>query len=350
LRREGLAALALRLGPEDAARSFNALVPVLGRERGDQSLRGTGEGLEALASRLGPADAARALDALVAVLGKTKRWDVLHAAGQGLAGLAPRLGPADVPRALDALVALLLRNTDAKDVLRAAGQGLAALALRLGPADAARAFDALVAVLGKATNESALRAAGQGLAALAPRLQLVSLEQRYEAAATTLVGRIQLESDSPIMDLVSPCIALLSSPPLAGRTELRKQLLVAVLDRIDLGWRPGFSVFDLARLISDRALLARQLSRPGCVGVVRQALLLRLEELAFPPTPDEVAQSAVAGLLAPPASAAWSLTLAATRAPRPRHFRTLWDAVAWLKKHHPEIDLDAPPPPVRRAP
>jgi hypothetical protein len=30
-----------------------------------------------------------------------------------------------------------------------------------------------------------------------------------------------------------------------------------------------------------------------------------------------------------------------------RRFRTVWDAVAWLKAHHPEIDLDAPYKPRR---
>lgn len=25
-----------------------------------------------------------------------------------------------------------------------------------------------------------------------------------------------------------------------------------------------------------------------------------------------------------------------------RQFRTMWDAIAWLEKNHPEIDLDAP--------
>ena len=32
---------------------------------------------------------------------------------------------------------------------------------------------------------------------------------------------------------------------------------------------------------------------------------------------------------------------------RERNFRTIWDAVAWLKVHHPEIDLDAPYKPRR---
>ncbi len=32
---------------------------------------------------------------------------------------------------------------------------------------------------------------------------------------------------------------------------------------------------------------------------------------------------------------------------RERKFRTIWDAVAWLKVHHPEIDLDAPYKPRR---
>jgi hypothetical protein len=29
---------------------------------------------------------------------------------------------------------------------------------------------------------------------------------------------------------------------------------------------------------------------------------------------------------------------------RPRRFRTIWDAAAWVRQHHPDIDLDRPPP------
>jgi hypothetical protein len=32
---------------------------------------------------------------------------------------------------------------------------------------------------------------------------------------------------------------------------------------------------------------------------------------------------------------------------RERKFRTIWDAVAWLKVHHPEIALDTPYKPKR---
>ncbi len=45
-----------------------------------------------------------------------------------------------------------------------------------------------------------------------------------------------------------------------------------------------------------------------------------------------------AGVLAAGRQAKWE---------RERKFRTIWDAVAWLKVHHPEIDLDAPYKPRR---
>jgi hypothetical protein len=74
-------------------------------------------------------------------------------------------------------------------------------------------------------------------------------------------------------------------------------------------------------------------------------ILHRLEELAFPPS-DAVQQQALAesittGLTQPLAGG----VLAASRQAkweRERKFRTMWDAVAWLNKHHPEIDLDKP--------
>ncbi len=76
----------------------------------------------------------------------------------------------------------------------------------------------------------------------------------------------------------------------------------------------------------------------------------RLEELAFPPSAasqtNAVVEATVTGLTEPLAAG----VLAAGRQAkweRERKFRTIWDTVAWLKVHHPEIDLDAPYKPRR---
>lgn len=74
-------------------------------------------------------------------------------------------------------------------------------------------------------------------------------------------------------------------------------------------------------------------------------VLHRLEVLAFPPTDADqrqaLAESVVTGLTQALAGG----VLAAGRQvkwERDRTFRTIWDAVGWLNKHHPEIVLDKP--------
>jgi hypothetical protein len=83
----------------------------------------------------------------------------------------------------------------------------------------------------------------------------------------------------------------------------------------------------------------------ACSGQCRAALLHRLEQLAFPPSAatvqTAVAPAALAGLLDPPVAGPLAAGRFAAERER-RRFRSVWDAVAWLKVHRHEIDLDGP--------
>jgi hypothetical protein len=74
-------------------------------------------------------------------------------------------------------------------------------------------------------------------------------------------------------------------------------------------------------------------------------VLHRLEELAFPPADADqkqaLAESIVTGLTQPLAGGVLAAGKQA-KWERERKFRTMRDAVAWLNKNHPEIDLDKP--------
>jgi hypothetical protein len=59
-----------------------------------------------------------------------------------------------------------------------------------------------------------------------------------------------------------------------------------------------------------------------------------------------VAESVAAGLTEPLAAGLLAVGRE-TQARKERKFRTIWDAVAWLKVHHPKIDLDKPYTPRR---
>jgi len=75
-----------------------------------------------------------------------------------------------------------------------------------------------------------------------------------------------------------------------------------------------------------------------------------LEQLAFPPDDSAkrqaIVESVATGLTEPLAGGLFAAARE-TQALTQRKFRTIWDAVAWLKVHHPKIDLDKPYTPRR---
>ena len=354
----GLAALAPRLDQPAVIRAFDALVAVLGKTNDPNALEAVGRGLAALAPRLDQPAVIRASDALVAVLGKTNGYYALGAVGTGLAALAPRLDQPAAVRACDALVALLGKTNDS-DALGAVRTGLAALAPRLDQPAAIRASDALVAVLGKIDSPNELRAAGTGLEALAPRLDQPALQLVAARAATTCAARLPGFTNSSVSELLATVL------PFVAKTEHGfSEVLVAVLGALDRNedlelqndrrktMRNSLEplIFRLLRCTGNIGDVAPILTRPCCVGLTRQAVLRRLEELAFPPAPTDVTQALMLSVVSGMLESTTAAVLASVRQAKwekERKFRTIWDAVAWLREHHPEIDLDAPYKPTR---
>ena len=88
--------------------------------------------------------------------------------------------------------------------------------------------------------------------------------------------------------------------------------------------------------------LADLLRDPACVGEAKDAVLRRLEELAYP---DPARAGRLVGLAATPWAA---ITIAACSRQQDeadrqnRRFRTTSDAAKWLNEKHPAIDLDRP--------
>ena len=67
--------------------------------------------------------------------------------------------------------------------------------------------------------------------------------------------------------------------------------------------------------------------------------------MAFPPDEETKRQAVVTSLvsgLTEPLAAGFVAAGRQAQWEKQRKFRTIWDAVDWLKKNHPEIDLDAP--------
>jgi len=102
------------------------------------------------------------------------------------------------------------------------------------------------------------------------------------------------------------------------------------------------SFYPLLSYIDSVPALADLLRDPACVGEAKDAVLRRLEELAYP---DPARAGRLVGLAATPWAA---ITIAACsrqhdEADRQnRRFRTTSDAAKWLNEKHPAIDLDRP--------
>lgn len=124
-----------------------------------------GTGLAALADKLGDEQAALAVDPLLAAIKGTVHSRQVAALGTGLAALAVKLGDEQAVRAFDHVLAAIKGTTDSGQVA-ALGTGLATLASNLGDEQAARAVDPLLAAINGATDSNHLATLGDTLVAL----------------------------------------------------------------------------------------------------------------------------------------------------------------------------------------
>jgi tRNA A-37 threonylcarbamoyl transferase component Bud32 len=386
--RVGLAALAARIGPAAAIRASDAFAGTAERLTEPAALAEVCATLGALAPNLGAAAADRALGALAGILGKTADETVHQVAGTALAQVCQRLDASGVRRAIGILLPLL-GKADNDGITRAALAGMAALAPRLDAATAVRASNRLAQALNWTLDENTLAEVAGRLAELAPNVDLATAARITES----VVARMEKVGDANYLESARRVIMALSEKiGTAERDALRARMAKAVVAGLQQlrdalqhyqGWDELCFIADqfhsaiersiaagdltiddiahfnqapfavkktLVTFTTDLATIADCLRHPACVGEVRQAVLHRLEELAFPPSAADarqaVAESVVTGLAQPLAGG----VLAAGRQvkwERGRTFRTTWDAVAWLREHHPEIDLDKPYTPRR---
>jgi hypothetical protein len=385
-----LTVLAPRLTRPAAIRSGAALAEALNATTGVPELKVAVQGLTALAPQLDASTASRAWDAVAKVVANPSNKAALQVAADSLAALAPRLDPPTAIRASGHLVDLLTKTND-NDVRKSAAKALTALAPGIDAPAAARACAGLI----KRGDERYRHWVDQeikAVAALAPRLDSVVAVQ---AADRVLLRMPSMGLNTDLAVARTAVMALSEKMEPKERQACRARMGKAAVEalrhtygfhRLDDGWRDlclitdqldsvierliasgkftfddiGEVIFDnheppqvngyqvspsLFAATADMATVADCLRHPDCIGRTRQLVLHRLEELAFPPSAADarqaVAESVVTGLTQPLAGG----VLAAGRQAkweRQRRFRTTWDAVAWLREHHPEIDLDKP--------
>ncbi|MFO0810279.1 MAG: protein kinase [Gemmataceae bacterium] len=355
----GLSSLAGGLDPaserERLGRAADALIDVLGQTTDVVALEAAGDGMPRLADLLNPAmkreRLSRAADALIGVLGKTTARGTLFAASDGLSAVAGHLDPAAAASRADTLTGLLGKATNA-DAEAAAVCSLAAWPAgstrRPSRERLCRVADALIDALDKSTDSTAIREARDGLTTLAGRLDAADARRIWHRATAVVVARqgrdrtlVQYNDWQSVLAAMVPalpteladrfCQSLISQYGNAERSYKTARMLVDGLHRIDT----------VATCLCDHR----------CTGQVQAATIQRLEQLAFQPTAADrqrlVAEVIATGLVEP---ASLGVLAAGRQAAfeRQRRFRTVWDAVAWLRQHRPDIDLDSPYRPPQR--
>jgi hypothetical protein len=211
---QDMAAIATRIEPREATRLYaqaaQGLTHALARGTGGYGQAGLAKGLASLAPRLGPQEAAQAIEAIA----KTRASGFEpQSASEVVAALAARLGPQEAAQAAGALTRAISETENPGAQLELA-RALAAMAPRLGPQEAAPAADALVQALTvhARTSPPTAPVLGQALGAVVARMEA-------RRAADTLARAVASTDDLFVLSVlsweVSPVAARLESPEAA---------------------------------------------------------------------------------------------------------------------------------------
>jgi hypothetical protein len=310
-----LAMLTARLSAEEAAKVAAAaagkvLDTMVRSHRYQPIIFVRGRPLQVLAPRLSVPDAsAAALKVLDLVASSDDGW-VLNLLTQDLAGLAARLTSEEAPRVPGIAAQRLLdlmANTDDKVNLAGLGAALVRLAARLNEQDAAGLAQKLLDAVAQSDDHVGLSLLCRTLNVLTP---VLSSEEaaRVQGAATQLALKVMGKDNR--------------------RYDERdwRRIMTAI--------GPGLATQDLLDLLKHPAWAAGR-------GVVLKELGRRLG----PPSPQALALAAgTVGPTPPDAlTAAARVALGEELHPGGRQpFVDLWEAVGWLRRHHPELDLTSP--------
>jgi hypothetical protein len=300
--------------------------------------------LSAVAAWLEPGKAAAtraaAVDLLLAAMCKERRGDELHLHAESLSAIITREEPGKARVIAAVATEFLLTAMDkTKDegALRELAAGLAALAAHLEPSKAA---DLLLAAMRKTTQADIRHRLAAGLAAVAANLEPGRAAATAEAAAELLL--VAMGKTTTAGDLHQ-----LAERPSAVTIHLEPGQAVSLLLKATDMARDSDTLRSLAKglsLATERVgpasiqRLVDCLKHPCCTGRARTQILFALGQ-HFPDRPgvrDAERRLASSSHLAGPLGD-WVAQQQA------RAFTDLWDAVAYLRKHHPEIDLTSPP-------
>jgi hypothetical protein len=301
--------------------------------------------------QLSSAKAEELVRQLLNVMGRAADPHVLAGLVRAVAALAARLPPDRSVRLDAALAGRLLDALDtAADPYSLAGLGEAVAVLLVhgpgGPATGGRltaALDRLLGVLGRTADPYARIALGHAVAALAGCAGPARGARPVAAAVDSLLDAMA-RTDEPdtLADLLPATAALFGR---LDPQQRRKPAAAAMRRAFEVPAALGREAEALAAELpsSDLAIL---LGDPACVDQGRRLLLRELAVRIGPPLPaGEGVAAACAALPADPFLAAAAMSCGAGLYPGGhRPFAGVWEAVDYLRAHHPEFDLSGPPP------
>jgi hypothetical protein len=240
---EGLAALAARMEPGEAAEAAAGLTQAMGRTADPRELDRLSKGLPLLAARLEPKAAAqvhgRAAAALIQAMSGTTEQYSLRFLSDRLLEMAPHLNPNDASRIAAALTPLLRRAT--ASVLTNLAQIMAALATRMEASDAAGAARILLQQMSR-TSDASLENFSSALSRETP----AASRRRFLCVTATVAG-LTGPGLSPVpFAIIQPALEPVPPP-------LSPQMLVDLL-------KHPLCVGEPRRLVLDQ--LARHYNRP----------------------------------------------------------------------------------------
>jgi len=384
------AALAPRLNAANVISKMELVIAAMDetnrRNRGlgsDSDLRGGLKSLHkllvVLAQRLDNAHLIPAWNRLLVVQGVNSVDPVRLAAADALLALTPRLTSEQVAPCWNGLE-VLLENSGDEVPGELIPNALIELAPRLELPRALSAWNALMAVLRKPprsradTDSDRSLLAGYVLAALVPRLDQSQVLPAWHAAFSVFQeGGDNREAALPVLialaprleevqrsRLLKPCVEcflelhegveqseieavrkLFSFLEPATRDAVAITAIQTRLERETLGFAEGeenhvrvdqkrkeLLMVLLAQALAPRSL-AKLLSHPNCVGIPRERLLERFEELAF-----HEGRPVFFPKLSSNSDGQTEVSLP------PRRFHSLSDAAAWIQQNWPDFDLE----------
>jgi hypothetical protein len=386
---KAIVALASALNKDELGRLFDDLTHVIETGQEPDVLAVTGEIVRKLAPRFGAEQIQRIRNAVNKAIEHSPECNELRYARVAILAQSAITGIDQRYQVWTSLINILEESDDTQEI-EIAGEAIVASTTLLTSEEAIRGAELLIRMLETPRNSSIVRAASLGLIGLSPKLNadqvsrirqtLLRFVEQYkfdDAEPRKLDAILELVVTPQLLDPESrtrivaalhnecrchyliknlPTLAPQLDPPEGEGLALSilQELLSIETNSADsdlLSSRNRNWIKTVAPAVHKPRQIAEMLAHPGAVGLFREALLMRLDELVsyggehvllpwpIPESNEEISTS--------PKSETGNFggvpLYRASVAPPVRRFQTIHDAAAWIQKHWPGYDFEKVP-------